>query len=231
MHARAPSVRIAQNSCMRILVLGGSGGVGRHVLAQAVARGHDVVALVRAGSEVDAPAGVTVVRDDPVREGALEAVTPGREVVVSSLGIRRGNPLNPWSPILGPHDFASAVARRIVAAMRAAGVPKVVAVSTAGVADSGPRMNWPMQLAVATSNVGVGYRDLAVMERVYAESGLDVCCVRPVRLTDGPATGRIRVVDRFGLFMTIPRADVATFLLDRAEQPVTDDRFPQIASA
>jgi hypothetical protein len=161
-------------------------------------------------------------------DGALAAVLPGRELVISSLGVRRRNPLNPWSPILGPHDFASASARVLVGAMKAAGVPRVIAVSAAGVAESGERMNVLMRAAVAWSNVGVAYRDLAVMERVYAESGLDFCCVRPVALTDGPATGRVREVEAFGATMTIARADVARWLLDRAENPV-GPRFPQIA--
>lgn len=211
---------------MKLLVLGGTGGVGRHLVAQALERGHDVVAVVRAGSSLEAP-GARVVTGDPSDEGALRAAMDGRDAVVSALGMRRKSPM-PWSAILGPLDFNSAAARAIVAAMKPAGVPKVVAVSAAGVGDSEARMNALMRFLVATSSIGVAYRDLAVMERVYAESGLDWCCPRPVALTNGPRTGHVRVVERFGLTLTITRADVASWMLDRAEGPISE-RLPQIA--
>jgi putative NADH-flavin reductase len=112
--------------------------------------------------------------------------------------------------------------------MRAAGVPKVVAVSAAGVGDSAARMNAVMRFLVATSSIGVAYRDLAEMERVYAESGLDWCCVRPVALTNGERTGRVRTVEQFGATSWISRADVAGWMLDQVERPIVE-RLPQIA--
>ncbi|CAA9234724.1 MAG: hypothetical protein AVDCRST_MAG54-1202, partial [uncultured Actinomycetospora sp.] len=45
---------------MRIVLLGASGRTGREVVVQALAQGHEVVAVARAGSDV--PDGVEVVR-------------------------------------------------------------------------------------------------------------------------------------------------------------------------
>ncbi|MGW7658457.1 NAD(P)H-binding protein, partial [Streptomyces tendae] len=48
-----------------LLVLGGSGRTGIHVLAQAAERGHRVRALVRDPSAVHAPAGVELIQGTP----------------------------------------------------------------------------------------------------------------------------------------------------------------------
>jgi hypothetical protein len=97
------------------------------------------------------------------------------------------------------------------------GVRRVIAVSAAGVGDSAPGMNWLMQFFVATSNVGVAYRDLAVMEQVYAGAGIDWCCPRPTRLTNGPLTQRVSIIDTFPMSAAISRADVAWWMLEHLD--------------
>jgi uncharacterized protein YbjT (DUF2867 family) len=211
---------------MRVLILGGTGGVGRHLVSQARERGHHVAAIVRPDAAFDGPC----LRGDPLDPTLLRTAMTGVDAVVSSLGLRRRHVWNPYSAILGRPDLNSASAGAIVAAMRDTGVTRVVAVSAAGVGDSAPRMNAFMRMLVATSSIGVAYRDMALMEQIFAESGLDWCCPRPVTLTEGPHTGRIREVDRFGATMSISRADVAHGCLDRAEG-ASGPRLPQLASA
>lgn len=67
------------------------------------------------------------------------------------------------------------------------------------------------------------YADLARMEDVLRESGLDWTTVRPVRLTDKPVTGTYRTSFgqnvRHGLF--ISRADVAHYMLHAIDEPET----------
>lgn len=209
---------------MKLLVLGATGGVGRHIVSQAQQRGHDVIALVRPETAYDGPC----LRGDPCDAAVVRSALDGVGCVVSSLGMRRKNVLNPFSAILGRTDLGAASARAIVDAMRGAGVGKLVAVSAAGVAESAPGMNVVMRGLVASSNIGVAYRDLAEMEKIFADSDLDWCAVRPVTLTDGAHTGRVRVVGHFGAFMTISRADVAHHVLDRVDVS-GGPRLPQIA--
>lgn len=213
----------------RLLVLGASGGVGRHLVRLAVREGHEVTALVREGTPYEPPEGVRVVRDDVLREGAIAAVMPGHDAVLSCLGPKRRHGWNPYSAPTSPPDLNSRTARLIVAAMQASGVRRVVAVSAAGVGDSAPAMNWIMRWLVATSTIGIAYRDLAVMEEVFLEAAdIDATCVRPVTLTSSPGTGRVREVSHFGMTLTIPREDVARYMLDHlAGGPV----LPQIAAA
>jgi hypothetical protein len=57
------------------------------------------------------------------------------------------------------------------------------------------------------------------MEAVLAASRLDWSAPRPTRLTDGPPTGRIAVVDAFSAAAAISRADVAAWMLDALDLP------------
>jgi uncharacterized protein YbjT (DUF2867 family) len=75
------------------------------------------------------------------------------------------------------------------------------------------------------------FADLAMMEDVLRDSGLDWTVVRPPRLTDGPVTGAYRTAYgqnlRRGLL--ISRADVAHFMLRALRQPETSEQVVGIA--
>jgi putative NADH-flavin reductase len=213
---------------MKIVVLGGSGGVGKHLVRLACDQGHAVTAIARGTDGIDGRARVVI--DDVLRPGCFDEHSRNHDIVLSALGIKRTYPANPWSALASPPDFSSRTAVMLVNAMRQHRVPRVIAVSAAGVAESAPRMNLLMKLFVAWSNVGAGYRDLAAMERVYAESGLDWCCPRPTRLTNGPLTQRVKSVEAFPLTAAISRTDVAWWMLAHANQPFPG-RTPMISGA
>jgi putative NADH-flavin reductase len=217
---------------MKLLILGPSGGVGRLLVPRTLESGHLVTVLARSPSYV-APAGVRVVRGEVLEGGALDEAMEGQDAVLCTIGQQRRHPANPWSRSVSPPDLNAAAARRIVASMRACGVRRIVAVSAAGVGDSAPGLNAAMRFFLATTMIGTAYRDLAAMERLLAESGLDWLCPRPTRLTDGPRTGQVRIARAFGAFDDISRADVAEWMLDALRVPVWPDptwggRTPQI---
>jgi putative NADH-flavin reductase len=223
---------------MRLLILGGTGGVGQHMVSAARRAGHRLTLLVRPETPFELSAGsdFRVVRGDVLAGEALHEAMDGAEAVLSTIGMQRLNPANPWSKSRSPADLTSVAAARIVASMKGRGVRRVVAVSAAGVGDSAPGLNLLMRFFLATTMIGPSYRDLARMELVFAQSGLDWLAPRPTRLTNAAATGRIAVVDHFGLNAAISRADVATFMLRALEVPSWPtaewrSRTPQISSA
>ena len=118
-------------------------------------------------------------------------------------------------------DLLSRSAPLIVAAMKRARVPRLLAISAGGVGDSSALMPWFYKWIVAMTSMRRLYPELEAMESVYASSDLDVCCVRPTSLTDGPRTGRGVVATRLVGQANISRADVASWMLDAAE----GDRF------
>ena len=105
---------------MKIVVMGASGATGRQVVEQVVEAGTAVTAVVREGSA--APDGATVVRAGLGDTARLAAAMHGADAVVSALG-PRGR---------GPTTVCTDGVRAAVAAMREAGVRRLVVVSAAG---------------------------------------------------------------------------------------------------
>lgn len=214
-----------QQQALKVLVLGATGGVGKHLMRLACDQGHIVTALVRRADGIDSRARILI--DDVLRPGCFDEHVRGHEVVLSALGNKRTNPANLWSALASPPDFSTRTAAMLLNAMRQHGLARVIAVSAAGVADSAARMNLLMKFLVARSNIGIAYRDLAAMERVFGDSGLDWCCPRPTRLTRGPLTRRVKIVESFPMTAGISRADVAWWILEHAAQPIRE-RTPMI---
>jgi putative NADH-flavin reductase len=211
---------------MRLVVLGATGGCGRHVVDHALARGHQVTAVVRPGAQYAAP-NATIAPCAVLSDGALVSVIAGHDAVISCLGIRRRHPRNPWSRMLSPPDLTSRAAIAIVSAMRATGVERVLSISAAGVGDSRPDMSRWLRWVFDRSQIGVAYRDLAVAETIFAASPLDWTCVRPVTLS--PRRARpVREVDFYKLTATIPREAVAIWMLDHLA--ASPSRTPMIAA-
>lgn len=199
---------------MNITVFGATGGTGRHVVARALDTGHQVTAVVRDPARLAVPPreGLTVFTarlDD--RAAVLQAVTDA-DAVVDALGVRE----------TGPTTLRADAARVVTAAMRDAGVRRLVAVSASGAHTTGDSL--PIRLLVKPVLGWVlrhQFADMRAMEEVVRASGLDWTIVLPPRLTDRPATGRIRrrVGGNVRGSYSMTRADLAAAVL----QAVTDD--------
>ena len=199
---------------MRIAVFGATGGLGSLLVKQALAQGHTVTAFVRN------PAAVTIrherlalVQGD-VRDPAQVAVAvAGQDAVITALGTRPGAPTG---------TFYSDSTRTIVGAMRAAGVRRLVCVSSWVVRESRKRAG-PIGNLVVPLFPGRLYADRERQEQIVRDSGLDWIIVRPARLVDRPARGIYRSGPRLSMRIVagISRADVAEFVLKQ----VRDDTY------
>jgi uncharacterized protein YbjT (DUF2867 family) len=212
---------------MKLTVFAATGGIGRHLLDQALAAGHDVTAVARNPSTL--PDGVRTMAADlaAVDPPTLEPAVAGADAVLSGLGPRSRSDAG----------IASVGTRAIVQAMQATGVRRIVVVSAAPVATvaSLGRPNPPrhdpgdgfvMRHLLAPALVAAlrdVYADLALMEDVLRDSGLDWTAVRPPRLTNRPPTGTYRTAIgrnlRHGLLVS--RADVAHLMLAVLDRPET----------
>lgn len=199
---------------MRVVILGASGGCGAALVDAAVAAGHAVVAVVRPASKLPDRAGVDARRGDLGDASFLASCFEGADVVLSALGLRLSG-IAPWSTAEDP-TFLTRSTPAIVAAARSAGVRRVLAISAGGVGDSWPIMPGFFKAFIRLTALRIAYAELEVMERVYLDSGLDVCLCRPTGLTDGPATGQVVVAASLTGRATISRADVAAWMLAAA---------------
>jgi uncharacterized protein YbjT (DUF2867 family) len=198
---------------MKLTIFAATGGIGRQALAQALAAGHDVTAVVRNPNKLAGEAVRIVAADlaaaDPV---ALESAVAGADAVLSGLGPRSTSETG----------IASRGTRAIVQAMQATGVRRIVVVSAAPVATVAspgrpdpprhdPGDGFVMRHLLAPALVAAlrdVYADLALMEDVLRDSGLDWTAVRPPRLTNRPPTSTYRTAIgrnlRRGLLVSAP---------------------------
>jgi putative NADH-flavin reductase len=214
---------------MKLAILGASGGIGRLLVEQALARGHEVTAAARGSSRVTVPPKATLVRGDLEDEAFVrEVITAGgkRDVVLSALGHRLPG-IAPWHKPERP-AFLQRSTDAIVGAMKATGVSRVIAISSGGVGDSRDIIPAAFKMFVALSAMKTVFASLEDMEQRYLASGLEVCIVRPSGLTDEPATGRVVIAKKYAGRATIPRADVAAYMLDQCEKPAFTEKTPSI---
>jgi uncharacterized protein YbjT (DUF2867 family) len=211
---------------MNITVFGASGGIGAHLVALAAQRGHQVRAVYRTPPQDPPPSQAEVViSPDILAPGFAADAVRGADVVVTAVGPNFATRHNPRTAMTSPPDLHQRLARIIVTAMKAQAAPaRLIAVSTAsmGPADTvmgpGPRLLFRFFRTVAVPNLGRVGKDLQAMESELAASGLDWHALRPVKLTDGPLTGKVQASDRFTM-KAISRADVAWQILAIAEDP------------
>ena len=222
---------------MKLAIFAATGGVGRQLLGQAVAAGHDVTAVVRSPEKLSGET-VRVVRADltAADPAALESAVGGADAVLSGLGPRSN----------ADAGIAAQGTAAIVAAMQATHVRRIVVVSAApvGTVPSPGRPRPPRHdpgdgffmrhlfSHVAGTLFGKVYTDLAQMEDVLRDSGLDWTVVRPPRLSSKPGTGRYRTA--YGQNVRggwiVPRADVAQLMLRMVGQPETIKQVIGVAS-
>jgi len=124
-----------------LLVIGGSGFVGRHIVNRLIDRGIRVTVPVRrrarAGHLILLPT-IDVVEADVHDDAALAGLVSGRDAVINLVGILQGSRGVPYGK-----EFARAHAelpRRIVAQCDAAGVQRYLHMSALGADSQGPSM-------------------------------------------------------------------------------------------
>jgi putative NADH-flavin reductase len=224
---------------MKVTIFAATGGIGRQLLEQAVAAGHDVTAVVRNPQRLSEYAGrVRIVTADlgSADAAALEPAVQGADAVLSGLGPRSRSEAG----------IASRGTRAIVEAMRATGSRRLVVVSAApiGTVPSPGRPNPPkhdpgdgffmrhLGAPFARAAFRDHYADLALMEDILRDSGLDWTIVRPPRLTDRPRTGSYRTAEGRNLRggFLVSRADVADLMLNVLERPETIGQIIGIAN-
>lgn len=199
----------------RIVVLGGTGYAGRHIVAEAVSRGHEVIAISRS-TPADAVDGVSYVQGSALEPSSLASAFDGADAVVSSLSPRGDMADHVLEALTGVIGVLAGTSTRLGVVGGAGG---------SLVAPGGPRlfdMDFPEEYK---HEAQVGIDSLALLEGT--DAGLDWFFVHPAEVfgpwAEGERTGHYRdggdvlVRDDEGKSY-ISGADFAVAVVDEIEQ-------------
>jgi uncharacterized protein YbjT (DUF2867 family) len=148
-------------------------------------------------------------------------------VVIQTLGVD----FSPRAIFEGTTLFSQST-RILVDTMKAAGVRRLITVTGLGAGDSRGHGGLIYDAVVFPLLLKRVYDDKDVQEWIVRSSGLDWTIVRPGLLTNGPATGRYRVLiaSKDWQFGAISRADVTDFLVRQIDDRALIGATPLLIS-
>lgn len=201
---------------MNIALIGATGFIGSTLLAEALARGHRVTALVSRPERAPAHPNVTAVAVDVQDGAALAATLAGHDAVISAFsGHARAD----------VQDYYVKGVRSIVAAVKQAGIARLLMVGGAGSLEIAPGVqvvdtpDFPPQW----KGSALGARD--ALDLLREETQLDWTMLSPAALiAPGERTGVFRIgadrllVDEQGN-SRISVEDYALAMIDELERP------------
>jgi putative NADH-flavin reductase len=217
-----PTLDNAKAAQSKILVLGATGSTGRLIVSQALARGHEVTALVRSPEKARGLNGAKLVVGDARDEKQLREAVSGQDAVVSALG----TPASPFREV----TLLSTATRALVNAMKAEQVSRLVCITGMGAGDSAGHGGFVFDKAIFPLLLRKVYADKNRQEDIVRNSGLDWVLVRPAVLNDKPGRDKVRTLTDLSSFHggTISRQDVAKFVLDQLHADAWLHRSPLI---
>lgn len=204
---------------MKIAVFGASGKTGLMLTFQALNQGHEVTAYTRSPHKVSITHhNIRIVEGSLTDYEKIKEVVSGRDAVLCTLGVNQNKP----STVL------SDATRLILKAMEESGVKRFICMSSAGVLKDDAGF-WFGKIIMPLFLKHV-FEDKKRQVEVIRQSNSEWVIIRPVGLTDSPKTGRYRINDGNATSRTIPRADVADFMLKLMTDKKYDFKIPAISS-
>lgn len=200
---------------MRLTVFGATGGTGQEIVRQGLASGHDITAVVRAGSTSGDLGNARIITADVTDAAAIAPALVGADAAISALGPRSTGP----TTIL--HDGTRAIAD----AMASNGVKRLIVVSMAPVTDEGDGfVTRTVAKPILRRTLRHALADSIDMEEHLRRTDLDWTVIRPPRLTNGKYTGRFRTAHNANVRrgISISRANVAAAILAVLDDPTTN---------
>jgi uncharacterized protein YbjT (DUF2867 family) len=205
---------------MKIALFGATGLTGPSLLREALARGHEVVALTRH------PSAITVTDDklrvlggNPLVAEDVAACLDGCDVVIHCLGIGgRGDGK--------PSSVVSDSIALLLPIMKARGVRRLVAMSNVGAGGSGPWIARKFIIPVFVRWLVPILVDKDRMEGMLQASDVEWVAPRFPEIVEGPA--KPTRTERVGFKITT--GSVATFLLDHVEDAAFVRATPSVSN-
>ncbi|MFD9191196.1 NAD(P)-dependent oxidoreductase [Streptomyces phaeochromogenes] len=199
---------------MRIAVFGANGPTGRHLTDQALAAGHEVVAVTRRPGSLSTRPGLSVAVADATDPVAVDAAIGGTDAVLSVLGARFSKETI---------STYSASATAITGAMARHGIKRLLAVSSS-IADPHWRptgahfFNHVLDPLVNRRLGRTLHEDMRRMEAVIRRTDLDWTFVRPSGLFEHPVVTDYHTAEASADGVFTARTDLASSMLREVEE-------------
>lgn len=197
-----------------ILIMGATAGIGALAVREALTRGLSVRAFARGAAKMVPEANLELFAGDARNPDDVARALQGVHAVIYALGIRER-----LSMLWEKETLFSDTTRVLLDAMPVAHVSRLVAVTGFGAGRSNAAMS-AIERVGHRAVLGRPYGDKDRQEAMITASPVEWTIVRPVILTTGPTSGRVRVLREPGEWRNglISRADVAVYLIDAVEQ-------------
>lgn len=208
---------------MKIALIGATGFVGSRILTEALARHHQVTALVSHPEKVVSATNLTAVKVDVLDEAALAEQLKGHDVVISAFSGHAQTDI---------YGYYMKGIKSIIAATKQAGVPRFLMVGGAGSLEVAPGVlvintpDFPEQWKATAQGA------LDALELLKQEPKLDWTMLSPAAMIQpGARTGKFRLgtdqllVDAEGQ-SRLSLEDYGVAMIDELEKPAhTRQRF------
>ena len=209
---------------LNIAVLGANGGIGKHVVLQALDAGHHVTAILRTPAKLSVVhSNLEIVQGDVLKPDTLEAHLKNKDAVISAIGKNSFKKTTLYSK----------GNKNLINAMEKAGTNRAFFISASGL-EVNPTHNLMVKFAtkfILQTLLRNMYADLWRMERIIKDSHIDWTIMRPPKLLDKAVTGDYRIaVDKYlEKGFSIARADVAHFMIHNIGNPSVLKKTVEIA--
>jgi putative NADH-flavin reductase len=204
---------------MKITVFGASGKTGILIVYQALNQGHQVTAFARQLSKVTIQhKNLRVIQGDILEFEKVKMAVDGQDAILCALGVDKNK----------PNTILSDGTKNILDTMESSGVKRFICMSSAGIlGDDGGFWFGKVFMPLFLRHV---FADKRRQAKIIQESKADWVIVRPTGLTDAPKTNTYKVNLDLPTSRTIPRADVADFMLKLVTDKRYDRQMPALSS-
>ena len=204
---------------MKIAVFGASGKTGILIVYQALNKGHQVTAFARQPSKVTIQhKNLRIIQGDIMETDKVKMAVEGQDAVLCALGVNKNK----------PSTLLSDGTKNILNAMESSGIKRFICMSSAGILGNDTGF-WFGKIIMPLFLRHV-FADKLRQVRVIEESKADWVILRPTGLTDAPKTNTYKVNLGNPTSGSIPRADVADFMLKLLNDKRYDGKMPALSS-
>jgi len=204
---------------MHITVFGASGRTGLLTIFQALNQGYSVTAFARHASNVTIQhPNIQIIQGDILEFDKVKQAVDGRDVIFCLVGVDKNK----------PNTILSEGTRNILRAMEECDIKRFICMSSVGLLGTDAGF-WFGKIIIPLFLRHV-FEDKNRQMRIIQESNADWIIVRPVGLTDAPKTGSYTITFGLPMSKSVPRADVADFMLKLCTDKKYDRQMPVISS-